>query len=188
MCVATLTIPILLAPSICMFDDNVGKSEITGTLFVASGIITLVQSFFGVRLPIVQAGTYALLVPTLSYLSLPQWKCPDNIVDVIVEFGNNESTSSSSLTSSSSPLTPADYIISGSDEHREIWKNRLREIQGCIMLAAIFEVLVGGSGLVGCMMKFIGPLTICPTVTLLGLSLFKSAPQMASKHWGIAIL
>jgi hypothetical protein len=32
------------------------------------------------RLPIVQAGTFALLVPTLSYLDLPQWKCPGNIV------------------------------------------------------------------------------------------------------------
>ncbi|ESO09709.1 hypothetical protein HELRODRAFT_195039 [Helobdella robusta] len=195
MCVANLTVPILLAPSICMFDDNVGKSEITGTLFVASGIITLVQSFFGVRLvilmffgvrlPIVQAGTFALLVPTLSYLSLPQWKCPDNIVDAL---NNDSTTTAAASTPYNNNNITSGYIISGSEEHRQIWMTRLREIQGCIMLAAIFEVLVGGSGLVGCMMKFIGPLTICPTVTLLGLSLFKSAPQMASKHWGIAIL
>jgi len=27
----------------------------------------------------VQAGTFALLAPTLSYLSLPEWQCPSNI-------------------------------------------------------------------------------------------------------------
>ena len=33
------------------------------------------------RLPVVQAGTFALLVPTLAYLKLPQWQCPSNIVN-----------------------------------------------------------------------------------------------------------
>jgi len=30
------------------------------------------------RLPVVQAGTFALLVPTLSYLNLPEWQCPSD--------------------------------------------------------------------------------------------------------------
>jgi len=49
MFIATLTVPILLAPALCMNDDNVGKSEITGTLFFASGVITLLQTTFGIR-------------------------------------------------------------------------------------------------------------------------------------------
>ena len=49
MFVATLTIPLLLAPAICMDEDNVGKSEITGTLFFASGVITLLQTTVGIR-------------------------------------------------------------------------------------------------------------------------------------------
>jgi len=28
----------------------------------------------------VQAGTFALLAPTLSYLNLPKWKCPTEIL------------------------------------------------------------------------------------------------------------
>ena len=56
------------------------------------------------------------------------------------------------------------------------------------MLAALFEVFIGLTGLVGMMMRFIGPLTICPTITLIGLTIFKSSSDMASKHWGIAIL
>ena len=50
MFIATLTIPILLAPAMCMNEDNTGKSEIIGTLFVASGIITLLQTTLGIRL------------------------------------------------------------------------------------------------------------------------------------------
>ena len=49
MFVSSLTIPILLAPAMCMEEDNVGKSEIIGTLFVTSGIITLMQNIIGVR-------------------------------------------------------------------------------------------------------------------------------------------
>ncbi|ELU12246.1 hypothetical protein CAPTEDRAFT_174485 [Capitella teleta] len=157
MFIATLTVPILLAPAICMGDDNVGKSEITGTLFVASGIITLLQTCFGCRLPVVQAGTFALLVPTLSYLRLPQWECPSNIR---LGFG-----------------TTAVHVLS------HLWL----QIQGAIMVAALMEVVFGASGAVGVLLRFVGPLTICPTVALLGLSLFTSAANFASQHWWISI-
>ena len=49
MFIATLTVPYLLAPKFCMDEDNVGKSHIIGTLFVASGLITLLQNAVGVR-------------------------------------------------------------------------------------------------------------------------------------------
>jgi len=49
MFIATLTVPILLAPALCMNEDDVGKSELTGTLFFTSGVITLLQTTFGVR-------------------------------------------------------------------------------------------------------------------------------------------
>ena len=37
---------------------------------------TLEELFLFVRLAIVQAGTFALLTPTLSFLELPQYQCP----------------------------------------------------------------------------------------------------------------
>ena len=55
------------------------------------------------------------------------------------------------------------------------------------MFAALFEIFLGASGIVGKLLKYIGPLSICPTVTLLGLSLFKSAAVMAAKQWWICI-
>jgi len=62
------------------------------------------------------------------------------------------------------------------------------QIQGAVMCAAVFEVVIGVTGAVGAMLRFIGPLCICPTVSLLGLSLFKSAAAFAAKQWWIAML
>lgn len=36
------------------------------------------------------------------------------------------------------------------------------------------------------MLKYVTPLTIVPTVSLVGLSLFENAADAASKHWGIS--
>lgn len=38
----------------------------------------------------------------------------------------------------------------------------------------------------GYILKFVTPLTIVPTVSLVGLSLFENAAEAASQHWGIA--
>jgi len=39
------------------------------------------QFCFYCRLPIVQAGTFALLVPTLSFLNLPEWQCSKDLLN-----------------------------------------------------------------------------------------------------------
>lgn len=41
-------------------------------------------------------------------------------------------------------------------------------------------------GIIGSMLKYVTPLTIVPTVSLVGLSLFENAAAAASQHWGIA--
>lgn len=42
--------------------------------------------------------------------------------------------------------------------------------------------------MVGLVLRWITPLAIVPTVTLVGLSLFDVAAQQASQHWGVSIL
>lgn len=49
-------------------------------------------------------------------------------------------------------------------------------------------MVIGALGLPGVLLKYIGPLTITPTVTLIGLSGFQAAGERAGKHWGIAML
>ena len=49
------------------------------------------------------------------------------------------------------------------------------------MVASLLQVFLGISGVIGFLIKFIGPLTIAPTIGLIGLSLYKSVGDFASK-------
>lgn len=61
------------------------------------------------------------------------------------------------------------------------------QIQGAIMVASVFQVVIGFSGIMGFVLRFIGPLAITPTISLIGLTLFAEAANQASQQWWIAI-
>ncbi|XP_030336363.1 solute carrier family 23 member 1-like isoform X2 [Strigops habroptila] len=158
-----IAIPLILSKELCLQHDLLTQSHLISTIFFVSGICTLLQVLFGVRLPIIQGGTFAFLTPTLAMLSLPKWKCP-------------AWTQNATLVNVSSP------------EFIEVWQTRMRELQGAIIVASCFQIFVGFSGLIGFLMRFIGPLTIAPTITLVALPLFDSAGDEAGQHWGIAFM
>lgn len=56
------------------------------------------------------------------------------------------------------------------------------------MVASLLQILIGFSGLVGFLMRFVGPLTIAPTVSLIGLSLYDSVGAKVGSHWGISAM
>ncbi|XP_026175070.1 solute carrier family 23 member 1-like [Mastacembelus armatus] len=158
-----ISIPLLLSEGLCLQHDTLTQSHLINTIFFVSGLCTLLQVTFGVRLPILQGGTFTLVIPAMAMLSLPEWKCPTW-------------TQNASLVNTSSP-----HFI-------EVWQTRMRALQGSIMVASVLQILVGFSGLIGFLMRFIGPLTIAPTVSLIGLSLYDSAGAKAGSHWGISAL
>lgn len=56
------------------------------------------------------------------------------------------------------------------------------------MVSSLVEVFIGLLGLPGALLNYIGPLTVTPTVSLIGLSVFQAAGDRAGSHWGIAAL
>ncbi|EPY79165.1 solute carrier family 23 member 2 [Camelus ferus] len=190
----TIAVPFLLADAMCVGYDQWATSQLIGTIFFCVGITTLLQTTFGCRegsaaggedreasgpgctaeeifadrgsffrLPLFQASAFAFLAPARAILSLDKWKC--NTTDVSVANGTTELL------------------------HTEnIWYPRIREIQGAIIMSSLIEVVIGLLGLPGALLKYIGPLTITPTVALIGLSGFQAAGERAGKHWGIAML
>uniref|UniRef100_H0XPQ7 Solute carrier family 23 member 2 n=1 Tax=Otolemur garnettii TaxID=30611 RepID=H0XPQ7_OTOGA len=158
-----VAVPLILAKDLCLQHDPLTQSYLISTIFFVSGICTLLQVLFGVRLPILQGGTFAFVAPSLAMLSLPDWKCP-------------EWTLNASQVNTSSP------------EFTEEWQKRIRELQGAIMVASCVQMLVGFSGLIGFLMRFIGPLTIAPTISLVALPLFDSVSNDAGIHWGISAM
>ncbi|XP_055379183.1 solute carrier family 23 member 1 isoform X2 [Condylostylus longicornis] len=155
---AIVSIPFILTPALCMADEDPNRGVIISTMIFVTGIVTYFQATWGCRLPIVQGGTISFLVPTLAILNLPQWKCP-----------------------------PEEEISKMNDDEKlELWQIRMRELSGAIAVSSLFQVFIGYTGLVGKILKFVTPLTIVPTVSLVGLTLFEHAAETASKHWGIA--
>lgn len=156
---AIVSIPFILTPALCMEDGSPARGQIISTMIFVTGIVTFIQATFGCRLPIVQGGTISFLVPILAILQLPKWECPAN--EVMVTLSEEEKT--------------------------ELWQLRMREISGAIAVAALVQVVLGLTGLIGRIIKVITPLTIVPTISLVGLTLFEHAAHTASIHWGIAV-
>ncbi|TSK38461.1 Solute carrier family 23 member 1 [Bagarius yarrelli] len=158
-----IAIPLILSQGLCLQHDGLTQSHLISTIFFVSGICTVLQVTLGIRLPILQGGTFTFLAPTTSLLSMPDLVCP-------------AWTQNATLVNTSSP------------EFIQVWQSRLQLIQGSIMVGSLFQMLVGFSGLIGLFMRFIGPLTIAPTICLIGLSLFDSAGREAGSHWGISAI
>ncbi|KAM7373797.1 hypothetical protein PAMP_006500 [Pampus punctatissimus] len=122
----------------------------------------MIQTTVGVRLPLFQASAFAFLIPAQAILSLDRWTCPNE-----AEIYGNWSL----------PLNTS-----------HIWHPRIREIQGAIIVSSVVELVIGLFGLPGLLLEYIGPLTITPTVSLIGLSVFTTAADRAGSHWGLSAL
>ena len=55
-----------------------------------------------------------------------------------------------------------------------------------LIISLISIPFVGYFGIIGSVLRVVTPLTIAPTVALVGLTLFEHAADAASQHWGIA--
>ena len=65
---------------------------------------------------------------------------------------------------------------------------RIIPVQGAIIVASLFQVVVGYFGIVGLVLKYVTPLTIAPSVTMIGLSLFSVVSDaFASTNWAISL-
>lgn len=158
----TIAVPFLLADSMCVGRDQYTVSQLVGTIFTCVGITTLIQTTFGVRLPLFQASAFAFLIPAQAILRLERWKCPPE--EEI--YGN--------------------WTLPLNTTH--IWQPRIREIQGAIIVSSVVEVVIGLLGIPGLLLNAIGPLTVTPTVSLIGLSVFQTAGDRAGSHWGLSLL
>jgi len=65
------------------------------------------------------------------------------------------------------------------------WQIRMQHIQGAVIIGSLFEIVMGYAGFVGWLLRFIGPVTIAPTIALIGIALFKIGAPIAGTHWGI---
>ena len=82
-------------------------------------------------------------------------------------------------------LAPTIAICSMAGLADQGWEVKMQHIQGAIIAGAIFEIIIGMSGMVGKLLRYVGPITIAPTIALIGLCLFKFGAPNAGAHWPI---
>lgn len=167
-----VTIPYILAPALCIANDHPARAYIISSIIFVAGIVTFFQSTVGVRLPIIQSSGIVFVIPMIAHLSSPEWICPSV---------NGASQNQSTVNNSTEDRT-------FEDDPDEQWKRRLREVQGAIIVASLFEALIAISGLLSILQRFITPLVITPVITLIGISLFDTAAKLSSGNWLISSL
>ncbi|KAL6209960.1 hypothetical protein ACLB2K_020898 [Fragaria x ananassa] len=128
----TVFIPILLVP--IMGGGDVEKVEVIDTVLFVAGINTLLQTWFGTRLPVVMGASYAFIFPALS-----------------IAYSRRFSI----------------FI----DPHQR-FRETMAAIQGALIIASFFQMILGFLGFVRIFGRYLSPLSSVPLVTLTGLGFF----------------
>lgn len=161
---SNLATPAIFATIMCAAGNKQVTATLMGNMLFACGLGTVLQTLFGTRLPIVQCPAFAYVVPMLAMIEIEEFACPDFSI-----VGNT---------------TVGDTNGLSQDEY---WQIRLNMLAGSGMVAAVVEIIIGASGMINILLRFIGPLTVAPTIMMIGLGVTKLGFDMAGKHWGISL-
>ncbi|KAJ8047238.1 Solute carrier family 23 member 1 [Holothuria leucospilota] len=152
--------PFLIAEILCFDREAAFLTRHIATTFVVTGVTTLLQIIFGSRLPIIQGPGGGYIVPAVAMLSV-RGECPAAIT--------------------------ANSTMEEKQILREEAYSRMNEINGAVFIASIVQCLIGFTGLVGVLLRFIGPITIAVTLTMIGIDTIPLAMNLAGSHWCISI-
>lgn len=88
-------------------------------------------------------------------------------------------------------LTSSNYkceVPASSEAEEEVWQSRMQILQGGLIIASLVQVLIGACGLVGFLLRFVGPMTIAPVLIQIGISLTMPAVDYCKGNWAVAII
>lgn len=69
-------------------------------------------------------------------------------------------------------LAPAIAICGMASLNDAGFEVKMQHIQGAVIIGGVVQMAVGYSGLIGKLLKYVGPVTIAPTIALIGLALY----------------
>lgn len=166
---SSLAVSALVAEVVCGRDDGEFRTLLLSSTFLMIGLSTFTMSTFGVRLPIFQGPSSAYIIPLFGLMTMDEWKCP-TLQDLATFYGNDTMNATGMIEE---PLSvPKDFIY-----------YRMRKLSGSLMVAGGLHFAIGITGLVGFMLRFIGPVTIVPAITLVGLYIYKMVVKFCETDW-----
>lgn len=160
-------VTLIIAELICATDDEILKSTILSCTMFMTGICTLLQSTVGIRMPLYQGPSANYLAPLLGLLTLPEWSCVD-----IYSLSANTNNNATNIT-----------LV---DPRSQVYP-KIQRLQIPLMISGIIHALLGATGLVGFLLRYVGPVTIVPTLLLMGLYVVKVILRFSQTNWGISL-
>lgn len=180
---STVVVPLMFGPQLWPIPEGVSESvkiELTdlrltnialliSSVMLCSGIATFLQATFGSRLPIIQGVSFSFLAAFGS------------IIASVHKQNQIDWSAASSDTVSPETLEP---LI-------EAWQSAgamgMQTIAGAILIGALFEILVGFSGLMGLVRRYLSPVVVGPVIMLIGLALYQFGAPNAASNWPVSI-
>ncbi len=181
---STVAVPLLFGPLLWPVPENL-SAELTAQLsylqllntgilissvMLCSGIATFLQSTFGCRLPIIQGVSFSFLaaffgiVATQQTQSAPDWSA-------VIAGDVSASTIEPLIAQWQSTGAAAMCVIAGA-----------------VIVGGVMEAVIGFSGLMGILRRYLSPVVVGPVIMLIGLALYQVGAPTAALNWPISIL
>ncbi|XP_025259749.1 solute carrier family 23 member 3 [Theropithecus gelada] len=171
LCVSHLLLLCSLSPGGLSYSP----SQLLASSFFSCGVSTILQTWMGSRLPLVQAPSLEFLI---SALVLTSQKLPLAIQTP----GNCEHR-----TRARASLMM--HLCRGPSCHGlRHWNTSLQEVSGAVVVSGLLQGTMGLLGSPGRVFPHCGPLVLAPSLVVAGLSAHREVAQFCSAHWGLALL
>ncbi|XP_060066321.1 solute carrier family 23 member 1-like [Ylistrum balloti] len=175
----SLVVSSFVADVACAGDYMDIRTNLLSSTLLMNGITTGLMVTLGIRLPLFQGPSGDYVIPLIAlqladkdFCKLPAFQMDANVnrsftMNITSDFRDN--------------ITDRDEQIL----KRQLAITKLQEFQGCLILAGVIHCLVGVTGAVGFLLKFIGPVTVVPTILLGGIYVPRAISKFTKCHWGI---
>ena len=179
---STVAVPLIFGPKLWPVPEGISaelqtlltEQQLTNTallissVMLCSGVATFLQASFGSRLPIIQGVSFSFLaaffgiVAATQTTAAPDWSAvvAGDVSDATFE-----------------PLR-AQWYDAGA--------KGMRVIAGAVILGGILEAIVGFTGLMGLVRRFLSPVVIGPVIMLIGLALYQFGAPVAAGNWYVS--
>ncbi|OWF51774.1 solute carrier family 23 member 1-like [Mizuhopecten yessoensis] len=173
-----LFIVALIAELTCARDVEYFKAQMFSTTVFLAGICTFCQCTFGVRLPVYQGPMSQYVLPLMALKALPDWQCP-SIYTYYQGDDANGTIGNMSLMNISTGIIDSEQP-SYEDVHV---LPKIRLFQGSLLLAGFIHMLIGLTGVLGYLMRYVGPITVVPTLLLVSIKYASVLVKFCESSW-----
>ena len=200
----------IVAEAVCADKDLDLKVKILSSTMIMMGISTFLMTSVGVKLPIFQGPSPQYIIPLIVMMSMEGFQCPETFwatdpetntsVLMAVVSGNSSdylnritlsrtSNSSVALTAAASTSlqedsSPSTVLV----PNRDISLARIQAYSGALMLSGALHCLLGLTGLMGVIARYVGPVTIVPVMLLFGVSIHTLVVMFSETNWTVAAI